>query len=272
MVTFTKEKNVVLKTDAKSIISTKKLGIGYTKESVIANAIDLNISSAQLIAIIGINGSGKTTLLKTLSGLQKPLHGEYFLNEKKFASFSNQDLASKLSLVLTNQNFSKNLSVKEFISLGRHPYTNWLGMASRADQKQISNAIQEVGIEQLKHKNCDELSDGQLQKVMIARALTQDTPLIFMDEPTSHLDMYHKAQVLHLLKNITKKTQKTIVFATHEINLALQLCDEIILINNGKVIQGKPKLLIQQKMLLDLFPKDLIYFDEKSESFRMNIS
>lgn len=259
-----------MNTEAHSIIATNKLSIGYSKGLPIANNINLNINTAQLIAIIGVNGSGKTTLLKTLSGIQQALNGDYFLNGKAFKSYSNQHLAANLSLVLTNQNFSKNLSVIEFISLGRHPYTNWLGITSRTDKKRIATSIQEVGIEDLKNKNCNELSDGQLQKVMIARALTQDTPLILMDEPTTHLDMYHKAQVLRLLKNISKNTRKTIVFATHEINLALQLCDEIILINQGKVVQGSPKKLVQSKLLLDLFPQDLIYFDEKSKIFRMN--
>lgn len=253
-----------------SVIHTKNLSIGYASSLCVASEINLHIKSAKLVAIIGVNGSGKSTLLKTLSGILKPLKGSYLLNEKKFDGITNTELAFQLSVVLTNQNFSKNLSVKEFISLGRHPYTNWLGMTSIADQKHMAKAIEQVGIGELKHKKCDELSDGQLQKVMIARALTQNTPLILMDEPTSHLDMYHKAQVLHLLKNITQQTQKSIVFATHEINLALQLCDDIILINNGSVLQATPKQLIQQKTLLHLFPKDLIYFDEVSNSFRMN--
>jgi iron complex transport system ATP-binding protein len=143
-------------------------------------------------------------------------------------------------------------------------------MTSRADKIIIAKAIKQVGVEHLKTKKCDELSDGQLQKVMIARALAQNTPAILMDEPTSHLDMYHKAQVLHLLKNITQETQKTIVFATHEINLALQLCDQIILIHDEKVIQQSPDELVENKALLNLFPKDLIVFDENSRSFRIS--
>lgn len=256
--------------ETKNIIETNLLSIGYQYNNTVAEAISIQIKKAKLVAIIGVNGSGKSTLLKTLSGIQPALSGHFFLNGKAFQNYNNQSLASLISLVLTQQNFSKNLSVLEFISLGRHPYTNWLGITSRADKKIIARAIQQVGIENLKAKKCDELSDGQLQKVMIARALAQNTPVILMDEPTSHLDMYHKAQVLHLLKSITQETQKSIVFATHEINLALQLCDQIILIHQGKVVQGSPSELIQQKVLLDLFPKDLIVFDEISKSFRMS--
>lgn len=254
----------------KSIIATKQLCIGYQNNKPVADAISIQIEKAKLVAIIGVNGSGKSTLLKTLSGIQPALSGNFFLNGKAFQNYNHQSLASLISLVLTQQNFSKNLSVIEFISLGRHPYTNWLGITSRADKIIIAKAIQQVGIEKLKGKKCDELSDGQLQKVMIARALAQNTPAILMDEPTSHLDMYHKAQVLHLLKSITQETQKSIVFATHEINLAMQLCDQIILINKGKVIQGSPNELIAQKVLLDLFPKDLIRFDEATKSFRIS--
>ena len=253
-----------------TLIETDQLSIGYSPTQPIAKDISLQIEKASLVAIIGVNGSGKSTLLKSLSGILPILQGDFFLNEKAFKDFTNTELAGLISLVLTKQHFSKNLSVVEFISLGRHPYTNWLGMTSRADKIIIAKAIKQVGVEHLKTKKCDELSDGQLQKVMIARALAQNTPAILMDEPTSHLDMYHKAQVLHLLKNITQETQKTIVFATHEINLALQLCDQIILIHDEKVIQQSPDELVENKALLNLFPKDLIVFDENSRSFRIS--
>lgn len=252
------------------IIETNQLSIGYEVENPVAENISIQIKNARLVAIIGINGSGKSTLLKTLSGIQKKLAGDFFITGKAFHQMKPNELAERISLVLTQQNFSKNLSVMEFIGLGRHPYTNWLGLTSQEDKRIISKAIHQVGIEKLKSKKCDELSDGQLQKVMIARALAQNTPVILMDEPTSHLDMYHKAQVLHLLKNITAETQKSIVFATHEINLALQLCDQVVLINNKNVIQGSPKELIQKGVLSDLFPKDLIHFDKASNSFKIS--
>ncbi|MGM0635842.1 MAG: ABC transporter ATP-binding protein [Bacteroidota bacterium] len=235
----------------------------------IAKAIDLNIQKGKLIAVIGVNGSGKSTLLKTLTKVQPPLQGDVFLCGKNLATVDRVDLAQKISLVLTQQNFSKNLSVFEFIALGRHPYTNWLGLMQATDKRIIIEAIHRVGLYQLRFKKCNTLSDGQLQKVMIARALVQNTPLIVLDEPTTHLDMYHKVQVLHLLKQIIKDTQKTVIFASHEINLALSLCDEIILINNNKVTQGTPKELAQQNAFDELFPKDLIVFDEKNQIFKV---
>ena len=255
----------------KPIISTKMLQIGYEAAQPIAKQINLQIHKAKLIAIIGVNGSGKSTLLKTLSGIHYPLEGNLSILQKSIEKINPSELAKLISLVLTQQNFSKHLSVTEFISLGRHPYTNWLGITNQEDENQIQKAIKQVGIGSLAKKKCNELSDGQLQKVMIARALAQNTPVIMLDEPTSHLDMYHKAQVLHLLKNICFETQKSIVFATHEINLALQLCDEIILIHEQKVIQAKPNDLIKSGELANLFPKDLIHFDANSKSFKISI-
>ncbi|PAM92965.1 ABC transporter ATP-binding protein, partial [Flavobacterium sp. IR1] len=116
---------------------------------------------------------------------------------------------------------------------------------------------------------CYELSDGQLQKALIARALAQDTPMVILDEPTSHLDMYHKAQVLKLLKKLSQQTNKAILFATHEVNLAIQLCDKIILMQENKILQGSPEQLISENAFDSMFPSDLIYFDSKSQSFRI---
>ena len=136
-------------------------------------------------------------------------------------------------------------------------------------RKIINEAVKLVDIEELKHKKCFELSDGQLQRVLIARALAQDTPLVILDEPTTHLDIYHQAFVLKLLKDLTVKTFKTMVFATHEINLALQLCDRIILLEQEKVTVGTPAELIEQEVFSYLFPSDLIIFDNNSRSFKL---
>lgn len=172
-------------------------------------------------------------------------------------------------MVLTEQPISKNLSVFELIALGRQPYTNWIGTLTPGDRLYIKEAIQLVDIESLQEKKCFELSDGQLQRVLISRAIAQDTPLIVLDEPTTHLDLYHQAYVFKLLKSLTIKTSKSIVFATHEINLALQLCDRIILMEKNKVTVGSPSDLIEKEVLSKLFPSDLIIFDKKSGSFKL---
>ena len=236
---------------------------------VVASNINIELNKGELVAVIGINGAGKSTLLRTLSGVQSALDGDIFIKGRNRNDIAERELAALISLVLTEQPVSKNLQVAELIALGRQPYTNWIGSLSSQDKIHISDAIKIVGIEAIQHKKCSELSDGQLQKVLIGRALAQNTPMVILDEPTSHLDLYHKAQVLQLLKKLSRDTGKTILFASHEINLTLQLCDKIILIREAGVRQGTPEELIADRAFDDLFPSDLITFDPDSNSFKI---
>ena len=255
-----------------SILKTENLSIGYLKKkqkNLIASGINTEILEGQLVAVVGVNGVGKSTFLRTISGIQPALGGDVFIHGKNRRSISSEDLATFISLVLTEQPLSRNLSVKDLVSLGRQPYTNWIGSLSEDDTAKINKALELAQIQELKDRRCYELSDGQLQKTLIARALSQDTPLMILDEPTSHLDIYHKAQVLKLLKVLSASTGKGILFATHEINLALQLCDSIILMKKGEVQQGSPDELIARKAFENLFPKDLIVFDESTRTFRI---
>ncbi len=216
-----------------------------------------------------MNGVGKSTLLRSLSGVQDILGGEVFINRSPLKKLSSQQLAEQISVVLTEQPISKNLSVFELIALGRQPYTNWIGTLSPNDIGHIKQAIELVDIKSIQHKKCYELSDGQLQKSLIARALAQDTPLVILDEPTTHLDIYHQAYVLKLLKSLSFQTKKSILFSTHEINLALQLCDRIILMEKNHVTIGSPSELIENDVFSNLFPSDLIVFDKTSNSFKI---
>lgn len=229
----------------------------------------MEVNEGELVAVIGVNGVGKSTFLRTLSGNQPSLDGGIFIKGKERKLISARELASLIAVVFTEQPISENLNVSELVALGRQPYTNWIGTLTTQDHLQISHALKLVQIEEIKYKKCYELSDGQLQKVLIARALAQDTPLIILDEPTSHLDMYHKAQVLKLLKNLAVQTKKSILFATHEINLALQLCGKIILMRENEVVMGSPKDLISKKVFNKMFPEDLIAFDEENETFKI---
>lgn len=222
-----------------------------------------------MVAVVGINGVGKSTFLRTICGIQPELQGKILLKGENRNNISAENLATLISLVLTEQPLSKNLGVAELVALGRQPYTNWIGKLTTRDRKLVKYALDLVKIEDLQGKKCYELSDGQLQKVLISRALAQDTPVMILDEPTSHLDMYHKAQVLKLLKELSQQTKKAIIFATHEINLALQLCDRIILMKPQEVVQDTPQLLIQKGHFESIFPTDLIVFDRATESFRI---
>lgn len=251
-----------------SVLSTTDLSIGYSGK-VIASGINLEVIPGELTAVVGVNGSGKSTLLKTLTADLPQQSGNIFLGDQSIDNFSSKTISEHISIVLTKSFHSQNLSVRELVALGRHPYTNWLGILNEKDKLKIESALRQIGIEDLAHQKCDELSDGQLQKVFIARAIAQDTELIVLDEPTNHLDLYHKYFVFKLLKKLVKTTQKSVVFASHELNLVLQLCDKIILLSGGKIIQDSPQNLIKNKHLEQIFPDDLVVFDPKLESFRI---
>lgn len=252
------------------ILLTSNLSIGYSSKKetkIIASNINLSFESGKLIALVGENGIGKSTLLRTLTGIQKPISGEVFLNDKKIQDYSNLELAQNLSLVLTEKLPPSNLTVFELIALGRQPYTNWLGKLSDDDLHQINKAISITNIEHLQDKKHFEISDGQLQIVLIARALAQDTPLIILDEPTTHLDLLHKVSLLKLLKKLTLETQKCILFSTHDIDLAIQLADDIVVMSANKIVQNNPCKLIENGVFNELFKDENIVFDSLKGKF-----
>lgn len=254
------------------ILKTKDLSIGYTSKkskTVVASSINIELKKGTLVGLIGANGIGKSTLLRTLTNVQNPLSGEVYINNTNLLKYAAIDLAKVLSLVLTEPVASKNMSVLELVALGRQPYTNWIGSLSKRDLEIINKALNQTNITELKHKKCFELSDGQLQKVMVTRALAQDTDLIILDEPTTHLDMYHKAYILKLLQRLAIETNKTILFSSHEIDLAIQLCDQLVVMTKTGVVSDAPCNLIKKGTFETLFPKDLIAFDEKTGSFRV---
>ena len=217
----------------KIILSTSNLSIGYQskkEKNIIAKNLNLTFKEGKLISLVGGNGIGKSTLLRTLTGIQKSLFGTVTLHEKDIHHHEPLVLAQNLSLVLTEKLPPSNLTVFELIALGRQPYTNWLGNLSSVDLEKINQAIALTHVEHLIDKRHHEISDGQLQIVLIARALAQDTPLIILDEPTTHLDLFHKVSVFKLLKKLSQETNKCILFSTHDIDLAIQLSDEMIVI------------------------------------------
>ena len=252
------------------ILQTKNLSIGYTsKKEVLTIASDINISllKGKLITLIGGNGIGKSTLLRTITAIQIPISGEVTLNNKDIFSIENSVLAQQQSLVLTDKLPSSNLSVWELIALGRQPYTNWIGTLSDEDYSKIKTAIQLTNIEHLTEKKHFEISDGQLQKVLIARALAQDTDLIILDEPTTHLDLFHKVSVFKLLQKLAHETNKCILFSTHDIDLAIQLSDEMIVMTKEKTIQDQPCNLIEKGIFDTLFKDEHIVFDKTRGKF-----
>lgn len=251
----------------KTILDIQNLDIGYDKTLV--ENINFSIKNSELVGLIGVNGSGKSTLLKTITQINSALKGNIILNQKPIEKYSLKEKSEQMGLVLTNPIINKDLSVFEIVALGRQPYTNWLGLLTKKDKRIIMKAIEQVGLIDKVKKKCAKLSDGQLQKVMLARALAQQTELIVLDEPTTHLDMYHKIYILKLLKMICQKNNKAMLFATHEINLALQLCDKIIVLNDKKAYFGTTEELAKNQVFKKLFPNDLINFDQEQLIFKV---
>lgn len=253
-----------------SILKTSYLTIGYKSKKAtvtIAENLNLNLKSGKLISLIGANGIGKSTLLRTITGIQHPLSGNVYLNDTAISAYKPLDLAQNLSLVLTEKLPPSNLSVFELVALGRQPYTNWVGTLTQTDIEKVQEAMELTQIEHLSHKKHYEISDGQLQKVLIARALAQDTPLIILDEPTTHLDLLHKVSLFKLLKKLTQETQKCILFSTHDIDLAIQLSDEMIVMTPENVVQDEPCNLISNGNFAALFKDEHIIFDAEKGKF-----
>ena len=193
-----------------------------------------------------------------------------FLNDKKLSDYTNKELATSLSLVLTERLPESQLTVFELIALGRQPYTNWIDRLSERDIKKINYAIKQTEINHLKNNLFYELSDGQLQRVLIARALAQDTDIIILDEPTAYLDIHHTFKIFKLLKKLVDTAKKTIIISTHQVNLAIDLADELIVMSDDNLISGKTQTLIDRDDLNNLFPKETICFSKTLRQFTIN--
>jgi iron complex transport system ATP-binding protein len=260
----------VKKPTTTSILKSEQLAIGYCSKKgthYVAENLNLKLKRGQLVCLLGKNGVGKSTLLRTLSKTQHKLGGTIFLEDRDLSEIDSGQLAQKMSLVLTEKIPESQLTVFELVALGRQPYTNWLGKLSSEDHQKVDTAIQQVKLEALSHRNYFELSDGQLQKVMIARALAQDTDLILLDEPTAHLDLHHTIEVFQLLKDLATNTNKTILISTHEVNLALALADDLWLMRPDKFVSGSTANLIESQDLQNLFPSEQLTFNEKLKQF-----
>jgi len=228
------------------LLQTSNLSVGYGSHVLLEN-LDLTLNAGNLICFMGPNGIGKSTLIRTLSGLQKQLHGDIKL-------LSTGEVPRQVAVVLTDRISASNMTVSELLAFGRYPYLNWNVKLTNEDHSRIENAIEQVNLQKLIGKQLYELSDGQLQMVMIARALAQDTPIIILDEPTAHLDLNNRVEIMKLLRGLALKTNKAILVATHELDLALQMADEIWLTGKTKnIITGIPEDLVLNGTFDDIF-------------------
>lgn len=254
-------------------IEIKNLSIGYLNKKskkIVSENINSTISSGELTCLLGANGIGKSTLLRTLTGFQPKLSGSIFIQQKEIEEYSEKHLASLVSVVLTEKFDIKNMTSQELIGLGRSPYTGFWGNLSKEDERIVDEAIALVKIENLASRMIHTLSDGERQKVMIAKALAQDTPIILLDEPTAFLDFPSKVEVMQLLHQLSRKTNKTIFLSTHDLELALQIADKIWLMDKENGIKiGTPEDLSIDGSLSNFFARKGIVFDQNSGLFRV---
>lgn len=255
------------------IVSIKDLTIGYRSRNLQSTftygRVNQNVRSGDLIAVIGRNGIGKSSLLRTMALLQKPLEGNIILFGKEGSSYGRKEVAQIMSYVSTETVGMPNFKVYEMISLGRSPYTNWLGKLNINDHRIIENAIDQAQIWNLSSKFIHELSDGERQKVMIARALAQDTPIIILDEPTAFLDLPARYDILHLMNRLTLESEKTIIFSTHDLDIAMHEADRIWLMLNEGIVDGAPEDLLFKQQFHKLFLNSSLEYDFQSDGFRL---
>ena len=264
-----------METENKYRIKTTNLSIGYSskkKITTIASNLNITLPEANMVCLLGKNGIGKSTLLRTLTKVQPELNGSIYINSKNLSTLNNLELSKTLSLVLTERLPDSNLTVFELVALGRQPYTNWVGKLTEADLTIINDALEQTNTSHLAHTNYYQLSDGQLQKVLIARALAQNTNIILLDEPTAHLDIHQTIETFTLLKKLAAKFQKTVIISTHEINLALQLADVLWLMTPNNFIAGTTEKLIENGSLNQLFESELISFNRTLKQFTISNS
>ena len=255
-------------------IALKECSSGYHRKGetvILLNNINLSVKQGELVALIGKNGSGKTTLLKNIAGLHPLLKGNICFDEIILDDLSSNELAKKTgfhsALIPENQE----MIVEDLVRLGRFPYTNLFGILNSNDFEIIDNAISVCGIHHLRRKNLGQLSDGERQRAMLARVFAQDTDIILLDEPTSHLDIPNKYEILNLLRNLAQKG-KTILFTTHDLHLASAYSDKIWLIHRKSIIEGAPEDLFLGDELREQFITDKLRFDADSGEFIPNYS
>lgn len=238
---------------------------------VVTQRMTARLQAGELTCLLGPNGAGKSTLLRTLAAFQPPLDGQMLLDGQPLENYTAQQLATRIGVVLTDRPNIKGMRVREMVAMGRSPYTGFWGRLTSSDEQAVDEAIQQVGIQELEKRMVHTLSDGERQKVMIAKALAQQTPVIFLDEPTAFLDFPSKVEMLLLLRRLAHDMEKTIFLSTHDIELAMQIADCLWLMDKAAedVIIGTPQALAASGDLPRFFSGPGIIFDAQRLRFQI---
>ena len=246
------------------------LSTGYGSR-VVTPDINASLEPGELTSLLGPNGVGKSTLLRTLSTFLPPLNGEIVLQGRPLSTLSPTELSRLIGVVLTERPDVQNMTVHDMVSMGRSPYTGFWGRLRQEDEQFVCEAMQLTGITSLEHRMFNTLSDGERQKVMIAKVLAQQTPVILLDEPTAFLDFPSKVDMMRLLRRLAHDMQKIIFLSTHDVEMALQLSDRLWIMHPGEVVIGSPAELSENGELSRFIQVDGIRFDPSLMSYRISV-
>ena len=251
----------------KVLVKCTDVSMGYAAKPVLEK-VDASLEKGRIYCIFGRNGSGKTTMLKSMAGMLPVLRGDILLDGRISTRMSPAELARMRSVVLTGRPDIASLKVEDFVSYGRYPYTRWLGRMGESDREKVDLSLEEAGVTNLRHRNIEELSDGEMQKVSIARALAQDTDIMFLDEIASHLDLVNKAEIFSLLKSIARSRESCIVFTSHDIQFSLQLADDFIVLKDGMARSYSSAEFVKDKRYSEVLSSPHVDIEEDGSRIR----
>lgn len=250
------------------MIRLENLTLGYGSR-ILLDRISAGFRDSRLVALLGRNGTGKSTLLRAIAGLETIRSGNVFLCGKRADSLTAAEAARIISFVTTDKIRVPHLKCRDVVALGRAPYTDWIGRMRERDRMLIDRALETVGMSAYADSTLDRMSDGECQRVMIARALAQDTPVILLDEPTSFLDLPNRYELGLLLRRLAHEQHKCILFSTHELDIALSLCDSIALIDNPRLWHEDTPDMVRSGNIERLFRNDSVSFDAQRQRVRL---
>ena len=216
------------------ILNTDSLAVGYGKKAVVSD-ISFSVKRGEILVLIGPNGSGKSTVLKTITSQLKAVSGAVILEDTDIQEMKESEIAKKMAILMTERPKTERLTVEDIVSAGRYPYTGIMGILGEEDKAAVDKALDLVGLLNEKHRGFDEISDGQKQLAMLARAITQEPDIMILDEPTSFLDIKHKIKLLGILKELVRKNGMTVIMSLHELELARMCADHIICVGNNRI-------------------------------------
>ncbi|MTI68140.1 MAG: ABC transporter ATP-binding protein [Firmicutes bacterium] len=242
----------------KKAVEIKDLNFGYG-ETLNLKDVSFSIKKGDFVSIIGPNGSGKSTLLKNIASILRPKDGLIKIDNKDIENYNSKDLAKKMALVPQNTNIAYDFSVFDVVLMGRSPYLSRFQRERDIDYKKTKEALRLTDTLHLSERNINYISGGERQRVIVARALAQDTDILLLDEPTSHLDINHQIEILSLLKKLNKEKDMTIILVLHDLNLASRFSDKIVLVNEGTILaKGIPEEVITYKNLEKVYNLDMV--------------